>query len=80
MTRRALERCIQMCYWDKDMTYLEEVCAAKEVTIREDNRPVAEFSQEELVKDWEEWNKFGRADLGSRILPISAIATVKLDV
>ena len=62
------------------MTYLENVCAAKEVTIREDNRPVAEFSQEELVKDWEEWNKFGRADLGSRILPISAIATVKLDV
>lgn len=80
VTRRALERCIQMCYWDKDMTYLEEVCAAKEVTIREDNRPVAEFSQEELVKDWEEWNKFGRADLGSRILPISAMATVKLDV
>ena len=80
VTRRALERCIQMCYWDKDMTYLENVCAAKEVTIREDNRPVAEFSQEELVKDREEWNKFGRADLGSRILPICAVATVKLDV
>ena len=80
VTRRALERCIQMCYRDKDMTYLENVCAAKEVTIREDNRPVAEFSQEELVKDWEEWNKFGRADLKSRILPICAIATVKLDV
>ena len=80
VTRRALERCIQMCYRDKDMTYLENVCAAKEVTIREDNRPVAEFSQEELVKDWEEWNKFGRADLGSRILPINAMATVKLDV
>ena len=75
VTRRALERCIQMCYRDKDMSYLENACVAKEVTIREDNRPVAGFSQEELAKDWEEWNKFGRADLGSRILPIRAMTT-----
>ena len=80
MTRRALERCIQMCYRDKDMIYLENVCAAKGVTIREDNRPVAEFGQEELAKDWEEWNIFGRADLGSRILPIRTMTTVKINV
>ena len=80
VTRRALERCIQMCYRDKDMIYLENVCAAKGVTIREDNRPVAEFGQEGLTKDWEEWNKFGRADLESRILPIRAMTTMKIDV
>ena len=57
------------------MIYLENVCAAKKVVIREDNRPVAEFSQEELAKDWDEWNKFGRADLESRILPIRAMTT-----
>lgn len=79
VTRRALERCIQMCYRDKDMTYLENVCAAKGVTIREDNRLVAEFSKDELAKDWEEWNKFGRADLESRILPIRAVTTMRID-
>ena len=79
VTRRALERCIQMCYRDKDMIYLENVCAAKGVTIREDNRLVAEFSKDELAKDWEEWNKFGRADLESRILPIRAVTTMRID-
>ena len=79
VTRRALERCLQMCYRDKDMTYLESVCAAKGLTIREDNRPVAEFGQDELVEDWEEWNKFGRADLESRILPIRAVTTMRID-
>ena len=41
---------------------------------------MAEFSQEELAKDWDEWNKFGRADLESRILPIRAMTTVKINV
>ena len=79
VTRRALERCIQMCYRDKDMTYLENVCSTKGVNVREDNSPVAEFNQEELAKDWEEWNKFGRADLESRILPIRAMTTMRID-
>lgn len=79
VTRRALERCIQMCYRDKDMTYLENVSEAKGLTIREDNRLVAEFSQDELAKDWEAWNKFGRADLESRILPIRAVTTMRID-
>jgi hypothetical protein len=41
---------------------------------------LTEFSQEELAKDWEEWDQFGRADLESRILPIRAMTTMKLDV
>ena len=61
------------------MIYLENVCAARGVTIREDNRLVAEFSKDELAKDWEEWNKFGRADLESRILPIRAVTTMRID-
>lgn len=77
VTRRALERCMQMCYRDRDIAYLENVCEAKGVNIREDNRPVAEFSQEELETDWKAWDEFGRADLESRILPIRAMMAVR---
>lgn len=78
VTRRALERCLQMCYWDKDMAYLESVCAAKELIIREDNRPVAWFTSEELAADWRKWDELGREDLKSRILPIIPITTINL--
>lgn len=77
VTRRALEHCIQMCYRDKDITYLENVCAAKEVAIREEYRPIAEFGQDELAKDWKNWNELGRADLESRILPPLFVTTLK---
>lgn len=77
VTRRALERCLQMCYRDKDMAYLEDVCAAKGLDIRDDNKPMAEFSQEELELDWKAWNEFGRADLESRILPIRYVSDWK---
>ena len=80
VTRRALERCLQMCYWDKDMSYLEEVCAVKGLVIREDNRLVAQFSQEELLKDRKEWNEWGKTELMSRILPIRPVTTFNIDV
>ena len=79
VTRKALERCLQMCYWNKDMSYLEEVCKEKGLVIREDNRPVALFCKEELEADWKAWNEYGRADLQARILPPVAVTTVEVD-
>lgn len=78
VTRWAVERCLQMCYWDKEMNYLEEVCKEKGIVIREDNRPVAQFGREELESDWKAWNEYGRADLGMRILPPIAVTTLKM--
>lgn len=78
VTRCALERCLQMFYFNKDMTYLEEVCAEKGLEIKEDNRPLLQFSQDELAKDWKDWNEFGRADLQMRTLPIRAVTTFKI--
>lgn len=75
VTRWALERCLQVCYRDKDIEYLERVCAAKGLTIRDDDRPLVAFSQDELALDWKAWNEFGREDLKSRILPLRAVAT-----
>lgn len=79
VTRKALERCLQMCYWNKDMSYLEEVCKDKGLVIREDNRPVALFCKEELEADWKAWNEYGRADLQARILPPIAVTTVEIE-
>lgn len=78
VTRRAVERCSQMCYWDKNMKYLEEVCKEKGIVIREDNRPVAQFSREELESDWKAWNEYGRTDLQMRILPPIAVTELTL--
>ena len=77
VTMRALERCLQMCYWNKDITYLKKVCAAKGLSILEENRSVVQFSQEELLKNWKEWNEQGRADLKSRIFPSMVFKTTK---
>lgn len=79
VTRRALERCLLMCYRDKDMAYLEEVCAGKGLVVREDNEPVARFDKEELEADWKAWNEYGRADLQMRILPPIAVTELKVD-
>lgn len=78
VTRRALERCLLMCYWDKDMSFLEEVCKDKGLIIREDNKSVAQFSKEELEMDWKTWNEYGRADLQARILPPVAVTRLKI--
>lgn len=79
VTRRAVERCLQMCYRDKEMNYLEEVCKEKGIVIREDNRLVAQFDREELESDWKVWNEYGRSDLQMRILPPIAVTTQKID-
>ena len=77
VTRNAMERCSQMCYREKDMAFLEEVCAGKGLVVREDNEPVARFDKVELEADWKAWNEYGRADLQMRILPIRAVTMVK---
>ena len=79
VTRRALERCLQMCYRDTNMAYLEEVCAGKGMVVREDNEPVARFGKEELEADWKAWNEYGRADLQMRILPPIAVTELEVD-
>lgn len=79
VTRWAVELCLQMCYRNKDMAYLESVCAAKGMAIREDNMPVAGFTPEELAADWKEWDELGREDLKSRILSIIPMTTIRLD-
>ena len=79
VTRKALERCLQMCYWNKDMSYLEEVCKEKGLVVREDNRPVAQFGKEELESDWKPWNEYGRADLRMRVLPITPVTTLNTE-
>lgn len=78
VTRKALERCLQMCYWGKDIIYLEKVCKEKGLVVREDNELVAQFSKEELEADWKAWNEFGRADLQMRILPPIAVTELKV--
>lgn len=78
VTRRAVERCLQMCYRDKDVSFLEGVCKEKGLVIREDNRLVAQFSKEELETDWKAWNEYGRADLQARILPPVAVTRLKI--
>lgn len=76
VTRRAMERCLQMCYGDKSMSFLEDICAVKGLAVREDNRPVAQFSKEKLEADWKAWNEYGRSDLQMRILPIMRVKTL----
>lgn len=70
ITRKAHFLCWANFYSDKDPAFLDGVCAAKGLTIREDNTLVAQFGKEELEADWKAWNEYGRADIQSRILPI----------
>lgn len=73
VTRNAHFMCWKNFYQDKGAAFLDRVCASKGLAIREDNRPVAQFSKEELEKDWKEWNEYGRDEIQSRILPIRPI-------
>lgn len=77
VTRKALFLCWSAYYQDKSPVYLDEVCRAKGLTIREDDTPVVSFPEEELKSDWKEWNEFGREDLKSRILPLKMVTTVR---
>ena len=70
ITRHITER-RKMCYRDKKISYLEEVCKSKGLVIRDDNRAVAQFGREELEAGWKAWSEFGRADLQMRIYRLS---------
>lgn len=78
VTRHALNLCFQHFYSNKAPEYLDEVCSIAGWTIREDNALIAQFSQAELEADWNEWNRFGREEIKSRILPIRPMTTFKL--
>lgn len=78
ITRDAHYLCWSIFYSDKEPAFLDRVCMAKGLTIREDNKLVAQFSNEELEADWRAWNEYGRADIQSRILPSFAITTIEL--
>ena len=68
VTRFAHFRCWENFYPDKEPVFLDKICEARGLKIREDNVSSAYFTNEELKTDWKEWNKFGREDLRSRIL------------
>ena len=51
ITRLAHYRCWENFYRDKKPAFLDKVCAERGVTIREDNTPVAKFTDEELASD-----------------------------
>ena len=70
--------CRDIYYLDKDPGFLDATCAKNGLTIREDNLPVARFSDDELSKAWKEWNDFGREDLKSRTLQVRPITTIDL--
>ncbi len=76
VTRQALFKCWQTYYQDKDLVYLDKVCANKGWKIREDTKPIAKFDEAVLADDWKKWNEFGRENLKSRILPLIAVTSV----
>ena len=80
ITRAAHYLCWANYYPDKEPAFLDKVCEAKGLTIREDNALVAQFSNEELEADWKSWNEYGRADIQLRILPIIATTTFELPI
>lgn len=78
VTRAALFSCWVNYYQDKSPDFLDEVCAKKQWRIREDNVPVAAFSDAQIEADWKIWNEYGREDIKSRILPIRPVTVLQL--
>lgn len=78
ITRRAHYLCWERFFSDKEPKFLDDVCKAKGLVIREYNEPVARFTEEELAADWKAWNEYGRTDLQSRILPPVVVTTLNL--
>lgn len=78
ITRHAHYLCWANFYSDKEPAFLDRVCEAKGLTIKEDNIPEVQFDKEELEADWKAWNEFGRADINARILPIIPVTTIQL--
>lgn len=78
VTRCAINNCWNIFYKEKELTFLENVCKYKNWKIREDNKPIVEFSKNVLQSDWDNWVSYGRENLQSRILPIIPVAAFKL--
>lgn len=78
VTRNAVGLCLQMFYADREQSFLDEVCRLKGWRIREDNTPIAEFGKAVLEADWNDWVRFGRADIESRTLPIIPLADLEI--
>lgn len=78
VTRHALYLCYSDFYSDKSPTFLDEVCSTVGLIIRENNAQIAQFSQEELESDWNDWHTFGREEIKSRLLPLRPTLAIKL--
>lgn len=78
ITRAALFSCWVNCCQDKSPDFLDKVCAYKRWRIREDNVPVAAFSDAQIEADWKMWNEYGREEIKSRILPIRPVTILQL--
>lgn len=78
VTRQALYMCRCHYYSDKDSRFLEEVCSLKGWEIREDNAPIAEFSEDVIAKDWNDWMVYGRKDIEMRTLPIRPVTVLDI--
>ena len=77
VTRLAITYCLDIFYKGKEPAFLDKVCKNKNWKIREDNKPIVEFSKNVLQSDWDNWVSYGREDLQSRILPIIPVAAFK---
>lgn len=79
MTREALKMCRETYYQEESAQFLDDVCKQKDWTIREDNTPVAEFGEETIAADWNEWMSFGKADIDARTLPLIPVTTIPIN-
>ena len=77
VTRAAVQQCSKRYYHGNNELFLGDVCAQKGWKIREDNIPIAAFSEEDFEHDWKQWIEFGKADIEARTLPIIPITLVK---
>ena len=76
--RRAVEMCRAFFFPDKPISYLEDVCLKKGITIREDNKLSASFDQEELQSAILRWESFEKEDLRIRCLPVQPVSVLPL--
>lgn len=79
ITRKAHFLCWMNYYQKKEPGFLDKVCEQKGLTIRENNIPIARFTQEQLEADWKDWNEYGREEIQSRILPIRPVVALDYD-
>lgn len=78
VTISSIRLCHQLFYPNDEMGLLEDIVKKKGWTIRESDKPITEFSTEELDFEWTQWTGFGKADIESRTLPIIPIAELEV--